>query len=111
LGRAEFIFEPVELRPTLELEPQKVMKQSRYEQALSRGYITDDEFHIDIFGRPRPQTSPELSGTNFLEANTAAASVDAEGISPNGDPLGRGMAPEGGTKQARSNTVRKSSSA
>lgn len=105
-GRVEFEFESVELRPVLELEPQKTMKQSRMEQALSRGYITDDEFHIDVFGRPRPKDAPELSGTNFMEP-AAAASVDAEGISPNGDPLGRGMAPEGGTKQARSKTVTK----
>lgn len=105
-GRVEFQFEAVELRPVLELEPQKTMKQSRYEQALSRGYITDDEFHIDVFGRPRPDSAPELSGTGFMEP-AQAASVDAEGVSPNGDPLGRGMAPEGGTKQARSKTVKK----
>lgn len=105
-GRVEFEFEPVELRPVLELEPQKTMKQSRMEQALSRGYITDDEFHIDVFGRPRPDSAPELSGTNFMEP-APAASVDAQGVSPNGDSLGRGLAPEGGTKQARSKTVTK----
>jgi hypothetical protein len=95
----------VELRPVLELEPQKTMKQSRLEQALSRGYITDDEFHIDVFGRPRPATAPELSGTNFAQPQPAA-SVDPSQQSPNGDSLGRGMAPEGGTKQAKSNTVK-----
>lgn len=106
-GRVSFEFEPVELRPQLELEPQRTMKQSRFEQALSRGYISDDEFHIDVFGRPKPNNAPELSGTNFLNPQPAA-SVDVEGISPNGDPLGRGMAPEGGTKVARSNEVKKS---
>lgn len=106
-GRVSFEFEPVELRPQLELEPQRTMKQSRFEQALSRGYISDDEFHIDVFGRPKPTSAPELSGTNFLNPQPAA-SVDVEGISPNGDPLGRGMAPEGGTKVARSNEVKKS---
>lgn len=107
-GSIEFAFEAVELRPVLELEPQKTMKQSRYEQALSRGYITDDEFHLAVFARPRPDSAPELSGTNFMEP-VEAASVDAEGVSPNGDPLGRGMAPEGGTKQARSKTVKSGS--
>lgn len=105
-GHVEFIFEPVELRPVLELEPQKTMKQSRWEQALSRGYVSDEEFHINVFGRPKPQSAPELSGTNFMSP-APAASVDAEGISPNGDPLGRGMAPEGGTKVARSKEVKK----
>jgi len=105
-GRVEFAFKPVELRPVLELEPQLTMRQSRWEQALSRGYCTDDEFHIEVFGRPRPDSAPELSGSNFLNPQPAA-SVDVEGISPNGDPLGRGMAPEGGTKVARSNGVNK----
>lgn len=105
-GRVSFEFEPVELRPILELEPQKTMKQSRWEQALSRGYCSDDEFHISVFGRPKPSDAPELSGTNFLEAKPAA-SVDVEGITPNSDPLGRSITPEGGTKQARSNVVKK----
>lgn len=105
-GRVVFEFQPVELRPLIELEPQKTMKQSRYEQALSRGYITDDEFHIDVFGRPRPDSAPELSGTGFMEP-AEGASVDVDAISPNGDPLGRSLAPEGGTKQARSKTVKK----
>lgn len=106
-GRIELEFEPVELRPQLELEPQRTMKQSRWEQALSRGYCSDDEFHINVFGRPRPNDAPELSGTNFLTPADPAASVDVEGLSPNGDPLGRGMAPEGGTKVARSKEVKK----
>lgn len=106
-GSIEFLFEPVELRPQLELEPQKTMKFSRYEQALSRGYISDDEFHLAIFARPRPDTAPELSGTNFMQP-VEAASVDATDQSPNGDPLGRGMAPEGG-KSAKSKTVKSGS--
>lgn len=105
-GRVEFLFEPVELRPVLELEPQKTMKQSRWEGALSRGYVSDEEFHINVFGRPKPQSAPELSGTNFM-APADGASVDVEGLSPNGDPLGRGLAPEGGTKVARSKEVKK----
>ena len=105
-GRVEFVFEPVELRPVLELEPQKTMKQSRLLDALSYGLVTDDEYHIDVHGRPRPDTAPELSGTLFRQP-APAASVDASDQSPNGDPLGRGMAPEGGTKVARSNGVQK----
>jgi hypothetical protein len=104
-GRVVFEFESVELRPVLELEPQRTMKQSRLEQALSRGYITDDEFHIDVFGRPRPASAPELSGTNFAQPQPAA-SVDPSQQSPNGDPLGRGMTPAGGTKVAKSNEVK-----
>lgn len=103
-GSIEFIFRPVELRPILELEPQLTMKQSRWEQALSRGYVTDDEFHLNVFNRPRPASAPELSGTGFMDP-VAPASVDAEGVTPNSDPLGRSLAPAGGTKQARSKAV------
>jgi hypothetical protein len=105
-GRIEFEFQPVELRPILELEPQFTMKQSRWEQALSRGYVSDEEFHINVFGRPKPDSAPELSGTGFMEP-AQGASVDAEGVSPNGDPLGRGLAPPGGSKAARSKSVSK----
>jgi hypothetical protein len=105
-GRVVFEFEPVELRPDLELEPQRTMKQSRWEQMLSRGYVSDDEFHIAVLGRPKPISAPELSGTGFMDP-APAASVDAQGVSPNGDPLGRGLAPEGGSKAARSKTVTK----
>jgi len=105
-GSVEFLFRPVELRPILELEPQLTMKQSRWEQMLSRGFVTDDEFHLAVLNRPRPDSAPELSGTNFMEP-VAPASVDAEGITPNSDPLGRSLTPAGGTKQARSKAVTK----
>lgn len=104
-GKISFDFEPVEMRPKLELEPQKTMKQSRMEQALSRGYISDDEFHLECFGRARPDSAPVLAGTNFL-APAPAAGVDASNVSPNGDPLGRGMTTPG-SKSAKSNTVNK----
>lgn len=103
-GRIELEFRPVELRPVLELEPQLTMRQSRWSEALSRGFVGDDEYHIEVFGRPRPDSAPELSGTNFMQP-MPAASVDPSKQSPNGDPLGRGMAPEGGAS-AKSKTVK-----
>lgn len=96
-------FAPAELRPDLELEPQRTMMQARLLEQLSLGLITDDEYHIRVNGRHRPDAVPELSGTGFAAAPT---SVDAEGVSPNSDPLGRSVAPEGGTKQARSKGVK-----
>lgn len=103
-GYVECWFSPAELRPELELEPQKIMKQSRLLEELSIGIITDDEYHMMAHSRPRPDSAPELSGTNFQQQNKA--SVDAEGISPNGDSLGRSIAPEG-SKSARSKGVQK----
>ena len=104
-GYVECWFSPAELRPELELEPQKIMRQSRTLEELSLGLITDDEYHMTVHSRPRPDSAPELSGTNFQQVNQA--SVDAEGISPNSDPLGRSVASEGSTKKARSNEVKK----
>jgi hypothetical protein len=103
-GYVKCEFAKAELRPDLELEPQRIMKQTRQLEQLSLGLITDDEYHMMMNGRPRPDSAPELSGTGF-QANTG--SVDAEGISPNSDPLGRSVASEGSTKQARSNEVKK----
>lgn len=107
-GNVVCYFAPVELRPDMELEPQKIVKQSRLLQALSVGVLTDDEFHIQMYNRPRPDSAPELSGTNFMAAAPAggAAGGDMAGkISPNSDPLGRSVTPQG-SKVAKSNTVK-----
>jgi hypothetical protein len=106
-GFVDVTFEPVEMRPQLELEPQKTMKQARLLQDLSLGNITDEEYHLEMYNRLPPDGAAELSGTGFM--NAATASVDAEGVSPNGDPLGRGLASPD-SKSARSNTVKRASS-
>jgi hypothetical protein len=102
-GYVDVEFERVELRPELELEPQKVMKQSRLLDALSYGLITDDEFHLEMFGRIRPDEAPELSGTNFR--TPVQVGVDAEEVTPNADPLGRSLSSKS-SKSAKSNTVK-----
>jgi hypothetical protein len=103
-GYVKCKFAPAELRPDLELEPQRIMKQTRLLGDLSVGIITDDEYHMNMYNRPKPDSAPELSGTNF---QTPTAGADAESVSPNSDPLGRSVASEGSTKQARSNEVKK----
>jgi hypothetical protein len=93
-GFAEVYFERVELRPDLELEPQRTLLATRLRQDLSDGLITDDEYHLWLYQRIRPDSAPELSGTKFMMEPKIA--VDAERISPNSDPMGRSLAPEGG---------------
>jgi hypothetical protein len=100
-GSIKVSFTPIELRPTLELEAQLTMKQSRLLQDLSRGLITDDDYHMQMYQRPRPDTAPELSGTGFLEA-VDMAKIDASKASPNGDPLGRDLS-GGGQDGVRDN--------
>jgi hypothetical protein len=101
----DFRFRPVEMRPHLELEPQKVMKAARLKEDLSLGIITDDEYHLDLYGRLRPDSSPELSGTGFMSGGEEAG-VDVTKITPNSDPLGKSLAPKG-SKGASSNNVKK----
>lgn len=106
-GRIECLFPPVELRPRMELEPQLTMKASRLKQDLSLGLITDIEYSMEMYGRPPLKGAPELSGTGFLDAAAQdGAAVDTTAISPNSDSLGRSLAPEGGSKAARSNSTK-----
>lgn len=100
----EVKFRPSELRPMTELEPQLTMRQARLLDALSLGVITDEEFHIEMYGRLPPEGAPTLSGTGFRGAG--AGSPDPSKASPNGDPLGRSLAPEG-SGSARSNGVQR----
>ena len=109
LGSESYVqckFRPVELRPALELEPQKLARGARLKEDLSLGIITDDEYHLEVYGRIRPDEAPELSGTGFMAPQEG---LDQDGISPNTDPLGRSIAPEGGDKTANSKSTRKPS--
>jgi hypothetical protein len=103
-SRVEVVFPPSELRPELELEPQKLVKQTRLLALLSDGIITDDEFHIQMFGRPRPDNVPELAGTKFLAP--AAGGPEAEDANVNGqDPAGRAITSDN-PNAAKSNAVK-----
>lgn len=102
-GHVECYFTPIELRPTLELEPQYTMKASRLKQDLSLGMITDEYYYLEMYGTLPPDGFTPLSGTGFLEQQTV--DVKADKISPNDDPMGRGQVTEGG-KNAKSNRTK-----
>src|SRR3546814_1614486 len=78
------------------------MRASRLRNELSLGTITDEEYHLEIFGRPAPAGAPQLSGTNFLKPADADVTIDTEGVSPNDDPLGRGLRSEEHTSELQS---------
>lgn len=103
-GFVTCVFDKAELRPDTELEPMKVIKQTRMLELLSLGIIDDNQFHMEMFGRTRPDSAPELGGTNFA---TKTAGVDTNSISPNQDSLGRSIAPSG-SKAAKSDALKKS---
>lgn len=93
LGGSESIvkvtFKKAEMRPPDELEPQMASKQARLLTLLSYGLITDQKFHRDMFGTPKPDGVEEFSGTNFL--NPVSDDGADSDISPNADPLGRSV--------------------
>jgi hypothetical protein len=82
-------FPDVDLRSDLEQEANKQLRSSRLRQDLSDGLIEDDEYHLEVYGRIRPENSPELSGTGFM--STPSLAVDATKVSPNSDPLGKSV--------------------
>ena len=65
-GFVTCVFDKAELRPETELEPQYLMRQSRLQNDLSLGLITDDEYHMEMYGRTRPVSAPLLQGTGFF---------------------------------------------
>lgn len=104
-GYVDVEFEKVELRSELELEPQRLMKQQRLLEMLSIGLISDDYFHMEMFGRPKPDDVDELSGTGFMTPGSGTST--AENASPNADPMGRAVTPNSNSKMAKSKAVKK----
>jgi hypothetical protein len=102
-GFVEVCFAKAELRPDTELEPQRLIRSQRLRQDLSDGLITDDEYHLWVYGRLPPAGAKPLSGTGF-----AAPAPD---VSPNSDPLGKSAAPNKGKGRnaGKSNAVKKKS--
>ena len=100
-GFVEAKFAPAELRPSMELEAQRSLKSARMRQDLSDGIITDEEYHLEMYGRLPPPGSPSLSGSGFMTPEPAG-SVDANDVTPNDDPLGRSQSGEG-AKAAKGN--------
>jgi len=88
----------INLRPDLELEPQKLAKQNRILQLQSFGHITDSDAALELNIMHLPKE--ELSGTLFL---TGGPEVDTENISPNADPLGRSISGGDGAGDTKGN--------
>jgi hypothetical protein len=114
-GYVEAWFPKVEMRPDMELEPQRIMRAARLNEALSLGVITDAEYHIQMFGRPAPANAPILQGTGFMLPQTSSGAADGAaaaggtggttGAGANSNSLGRAQTTPG-SKTATSNTVK-----
>jgi hypothetical protein len=60
-----FKFDDINLKPTLELESFKMVKQARVTEQLSLGFISDIEASIELTGSLPPKGYKNLSGTMF----------------------------------------------
>jgi hypothetical protein len=87
-GYATVTFEPIDLRPKIELEAFKSMEQTRILEQLSLGFLSDDEAAELLGTGPRAPGAPPLSGTLFTQATSATPP------SPNGDPARRALVPD-----------------
>lgn len=96
-----FDFDPIDLRPEMELESFVTMKQTRILEQLSYGFIGDDEAAIEMGCWPRPVGAPKLSGTMF-ELN--------KGQNPN-LPVTPGDTPVGKAQQPNKDAPRKAGGA
>ncbi len=85
----KFKFDPIDLRPEMELEAFKTMRQTRVLGLLSEGFLTDEEAAWELGTGPRAPGAPPLSGTGFLRGSSATNSADK--ASPNQDPQGRAL--------------------
>lgn len=98
-GFARCEFDPAELRPWTELEPQLTLRSQRLRQDLSDGLITDVEYHLWVHKRLPPPDAPQLSGTGFLSAADPATDTSGttktspEDVSPKTDSVGRASSP------------------
>ena len=106
----EVYFDKPEMRPPNELEPALVQRQARLRKDLSDGLITDDEYHWQMYNRPKPSSAPDLSGTGFdnPKANSEDDAVGATTNTPQKDqPNSRQRAQtKSSDKSAKSNAVK-----
>lgn len=104
----EVYFDKPEMRPPNELEPAQIQKQARLLKDLSLGLISDEEYHLQMYNRPKPDGAPELSGTGFYEKTADSEGNTATTNTPQKDqPDSRQRAQSRPSdKNAKSNTVK-----
>ena len=86
-GYVKAKFDPIDLRPDIELEAFHAMRQARILEQLSLGFISDAEAAELLRTGPRDPAAPALSGTMFASGTTPAAP------SPNSDPARTALTP------------------
>lgn len=85
----KFKFDPVDLRPDMELEAFKTMKQTRTLELLFLGFISDDEAAAILKTGPRAPNAPLLSGTMLNMTKK-----ESDTTSPGDTAMGRTLQPD-----------------
>lgn len=72
-----FKYADIDLRPEIELESFKGVKQARVLELLSLGFLSDEEAGLELTGSLPPDTFQPLSGTMFYKATPMGAAPGA----------------------------------
>jgi hypothetical protein len=89
----EFRYEPIALRPDIELEAFRAMKQSRVLELLSLGLISDEEASIILSGSLPEPGAPRLSGTGFTVSKPDTSNPTSNTANGQGSALNQTLKP------------------
>jgi len=88
----DFSFDPIDLRPDLELESFRAMRQSRVLELLSLGMMTDEESSVRLTGHLPPPGYQKLAGTGFRPGTAVQPAGDGyNGASNSGSTLNQNL--------------------
>jgi hypothetical protein len=90
----EFAFEPVDLRPALELETFKAVRQSRTLELNSLGYLTDEETSLELTRSLPPLGMTPLMGTYYHKAAPVSGNATSNTSAGQGSALNQTLKPD-----------------
>lgn len=90
----KFRFNPIDLRPKSELESFSALRQSRYLELLSYGFVSDEEAAIELTGHLPPAGFKPLSGTLFFQQKVQPAGDGFNGATNSGSTLNQNLKPK-----------------
>lgn len=92
----EFKYDEINLRPDLELEAFRSMKQSRIRELWSDGLLSDDEASLLLTGNLTPEGFKPMSGTGFFKGG--GAPVEANPLGNQQGAMNQSLKPDTPTK-------------
>lgn len=104
----EFTYNAIDLRPDMELEAFRAMKQSRVLELLSLGMMSDDEACVSLTGHLMQKGAPALSGTGFRPNTSVQPAGDGyNGASNSGSTMNQNLKSDAPTGVKSRNTQSK----